>query len=985
MRPVQLEFTAFGSYPGHESVDFDALAGLGLFLVTGPTGAGKTTIFDAMTYALYGKVAGDRPVDVRSHHATAEPTSVTFTFDVDGRRYRVERSPEQERAAKRGKGSAVEKASASLEELVEGRWVGLEAKATDATRRCIELVGLDAEQFQKVMLLPQGKFADFLLEGTDNRQKLLRKLFGTALFDQAVNRLKEQRDDLGRTVSDIDVQIEYHRRNAQVAASEIGEHLGVEAPFAVDATPTVDEVLAAVDTWEAVEQERKATADVAAGFAQQARAACESAMSGLERFDRYRELTAQLALLEDRHADIAAIEARVAAARLAAPVVAAADRAHRRATELQQADTALTQARAAVVTAAEALGVTLPESPSEASVAFAQLQAEAEALLARFDAASTARATTARCAATHQAAERAEAAAREQCALLAATLVDHRERHQAVLPIADRCGVLDAEFEQAKRLANDRATLVTREADKDQRYERTVTATAHAQSLRQAYHLGAAVRLAAVLQPGEPCAVCGSTAHPRPASGADDSSVPTLAEVDAAEQVSQQAAAAHSTVAGTIEALCAALGEAAHQSVDELEAAARAVAAELAAAEQARATRDALVEQMEDLTQRLDTEQKRHTAAVAALAAAKEAHAQATVSEAQAQQVIDGIDQSTVSVRHHQAGNGLAGVPRWEHAVKALTSAQASATDAESALATELSTHGFADVDAAREVWHPAAEVDALSAEVESWKGQCASTATGLAELERLGVPAEAPDVDALGHRADTAEAEARELTRRLTLIQQRRADLQQACTEVDRIAGDAGAVRDELAMVKRLYASCSGTDGHRVSLESWVLAGELERVAAHATVHLQRMSKGRYELLRVDSAGNRRAKAGLDLMVLDAHTGKPRQPSTLSGGERFQASLALALGLADVISQGGAGSGRVFEALFVDEGFGALDPDALDDAIEALQQLHASGRMVGAITHVEAMKQSLRTGIDVRQRSDGRGSTLVQPNGREG
>jgi len=985
MRPVRLEFTAFGSYPGHESVDFDALAGLGLFLVTGPTGAGKTTIFDAMTYALYGKVAGDRPVDVRSHHATAEPTSVTFTFDVDGRLYRVERSPEQERAAKRGKGSAVEKASAALYEQVEGRWVGLETKATDTTRKCIELVGLDAEQFQKVMLLPQGKFAEFLLEGTDNRQKLLRKLFGTALYDQAVYRLKDRRDDLGRAVSDIDVQIEYHRRIAQRAAGEIGEHLGVESPFAVDATPTVDEVVAVVDSWKAVEQERKVTADAAAGFAQQARAACESATSELERFERYRELTAQLALLEGRQADIAAIEARVTAARLATPVVAAADRAHQRATELQQADTASTQARAAVVTAAETLGVTLPASPSEASVALAQLKAEAEALLERFDAASTARATTARCAAAYQAAEHAEAAASEQCVQLDAALVDHGERHKALLPIADRCGALDAELEQVKRQAHDRATLAALETEIDERYERTVAAAADAQHLRQAYHLGAAVRLAAELQPGEPCAVCGSTAHPRPASGPDDSSVPTLAEVDAAAHASQHAAAAHSKVAGAVETLRAAMGEAVHRSVDELDAAVKAVSAELASAMQARTTRDALADRMKDLTQQLATQRNRHTDTVAALAAAKEAHDQATTREAQMQQAVDGVDESSVRSRHHQAGEGLAGVPTWEHAANALTSAQASATDAESALATELSTHGFTDADAARGVWLPAAEVDALSAEVESWKGQCASTATGLAELERLGVPAEAPDVDVLGHHADTAEAEARELTRRLTLNQQRRTDLQQAVHEIARIVGDAGAVRDELALVKRLYASCSGTDGHRVSLESWVLAGELERVAAHATVHLQRMSKGRYELLRVDSAGNRRAKAGLDLMVLDAHTGKPRQPSTLSGGERFQASLALALGLADVISQGGAGSGRVFEALFVDEGFGALDPDALDDAIEALQQLHASGRMVGAITHVEAMKQSLRTGIEVRQRSDGRGSTLVQPNGREG
>jgi exonuclease SbcC len=139
-------------------------------------------------------------------------------------------------------------------------------------------------------------------------------------------------------------------------------------------------------------------------------------------------------------------------------------------------------------------------------------------------------------------------------------------------------------------------------------------------------------------------------------------------------------------------------------------------------------------------------------------------------------------------------------------------------------------------------------------------------------------------------------------------------------------------------------------------------------------------MSNGRYQLQRTDDAGHRAKQAGLDLAVLDSHTGRARPPATLSGGEQFQASLALALGLADVVSLGGTGSGRRFEALFVDEGFGSLDPDALDQAVEALHQIHAGGRMVGVVTHVEAMKQQLPIGVEVHRRPDGRGSTLRAP-----
>ncbi len=184
--------------------------------------------------------------------------------------------------------------------------------------------------------------------------------------------------------------------------------------------------------------------------------------------------------------------------------------------------------------------------------------------------------------------------------------------------------------------------------------------------------------------------------------------------------------------------------------------------------------------------------------------------------------------------------------------------------------------------------------------------------------------------------------------------------------------------LRDLRERTERVAAVSDGQGPGKIGLETWVLAGELERVTEAANVHLARMTNGRYQLQRTDDAGHRAKQAGLDLTVFDSHTGRARPPATLSGGEQFQASLALALGLADVVSLGGVGSGRRFEALFVDEGFGSLDPDALDQAVDALHHIHASGRMVGVITHVEAMKQQLPTGVEVVVRRDGRGSTLV-------
>jgi exonuclease SbcC len=247
-----------------------------------------------------------------------------------------------------------------------------------------------------------------------------------------------------------------------------------------------------------------------------------------------------------------------------------------------------------------------------------------------------------------------------------------------------------------------------------------------------------------------------------------------------------------------------------------------------------------------------------------------------------------------------------------------------------------------------------------------------------LSALIAQGLPDEQPDLEMSRHAAAEAASIAEELTILNARIQDRATTAHRALTDHDAVTAGTKALRDRYDAARRAHRVCQGRNAHGLSLRRWVLAQELDRVVAVASSHLHAMSAGRYVLRRLAGRRDGRQAAGLDLEVLDSHTGRPRSPSSLSGGEQFQASLALALGLADVVSLGGTASGRRFEALFVDEGFGALDPDALDDAIDTLHQLQAAGRMVGAITHVEAMKERLPVGIEVRRLSDGRGSTLV-------
>jgi exonuclease SbcC len=292
--------------------------------------------------------------------------------------------------------------------------------------------------------------------------------------------------------------------------------------------------------------------------------------------------------------------------------------------------------------------------------------------------------------------------------------------------------------------------------------------------------------------------------------------------------------------------------------------------------------------------------------------------------------------------------------------------------EAHRALAEALAHSGHPTVQSAIAVVIAEAEETAAAQRVSRWRDDLAATTERVRTLEEQGVPAARPEVTAVKELARRAATEAAIAAQVFTTAENSLAAAARALDDADAVVAGSAELRRRRDDARIVFRTCNGEAGMRVKLERWVLAGELDRVTDAANAHLARMTNHRYRLHR-----NSGSKGGLTLEVFDAHTGRARATASLSGGEQFQASLSLALGLADVVSHGGTASGKQFEALFVDEGFGSLDPDALDDAINALTQLQAAGRMVGAITHVEAMQQQLHVGIEVRSLPDGRGSTL--------
>lgn len=1003
MRPISLSLTAFGSYPGTETVDFTALSPLGLFVVTGPTGSGKTTVFDAMAYALYGEVPGVRdPGDVRSHHAAPEVLcSVTFRFEVDGVTYRVERMPEQLRAAKRGGADLVKKpASAVLvresDDVTLATKAGTaskELKATDSGKvadACVRLVGLTSEQFERVVLLPQGRFQQFLLADTKERQPLLRQLFGTARWLRVTERLKDRMNEAKAAVAAVEGQLGNHRYSLIGNLRQAAAQLGHEVPV------LVDEEAAAAATLEALDQVRAELDAAAAHHRAAAREAEDAARAAstleakaqrvLDDWTARRELRAEAIALSQETPAIDELRVRLAADDRARPVISAIAPLDEATRAAAQAAGAVIATRERVVEACAGAGVEPSESPTGLVTALAEARSTASSERQALDAAIAARARgeelTAELTGTVETrtgiTERLEQIDVEQAARTA--------RLGAIGPIAS----LLPTRQVAVTAASERLTMAVRAVElldeKEAAAASVVAAGEVHRDLLDRFVADAAPRLASELVTGAPCPVCGATEHPAPAMAMSGATV-DAADLDVAGRAVSDAAGAVERIDAALQLLQSSLGDDADLTIEQIRqrlAEAEAARLEAETAQQECVSLEVQIEassaEREELSGR-DTELDRllvrlgaeHEAAATDLARARgDLGALAERFDTEGAALTAEFDRRAVQLDQLELATTA-----WSTAITEAERADGALRNATEQFTDALGASGFIDRAVAEAAAIDAAERVELTARVASFDGRRLTVDLRLPELEALDLPEECPDLselraDAAGKR-DAAALLASDLAR----LEQ---NLERAVEELGAarsLTADATDAFDRADQLTALARTCDGQGPRRVSLETWVLAGELDRVVLAASVHLQRMTSGRYRLERTDAGNHGNSQAGLDLRVFDAHTGIGRRPASLSGGEQFQASLALALGLADVVSHGGSASGRTFEALFVDEGFGSLDPESLAQAVDALHQIRDSGRTVGVITHVEAMKEDLPLGIRVERLGNGNGSTL--------
>lgn len=1015
MRPLRLEVRAFGPFGGTETVDFGALADDGLFLIHGPTGAGKTALLDAMCFALYGRVPGSRaPESLRSQHAPADRTTeVCLEFHADGERWRIERRPAYERRKHRGDGTTREHPSARLLKREGSGWKSVAKGANEVGRELADLIGLTHEQFARVIVLPQGQFQRVLRPASaKEREELLTSLFDTELFGSIEHWIHERWRSAAAALTEQERHLDRLRRQAEDRTLELR---GAEpAPDRIVDQATFEQVVEglrrdAVETAAVVDRRRGLLA------ASESTRADVRALA--EQWDRREALRIAHRELRSQGDDAVEWRRRLTAARAALPLLPVLTDASRTADARRTAEAAMAVAsgtlRAAVdrcpipldpnaargredhaaADAAGALLDALGADPDRALAALVVRSAELDGLVGLVERRSDLRrrSGTARTRAADAtlAATEADAAAdvrsaevdelsrslEEDRALAALLVPTEDDRTRAVAVVASLESLLAAESE-----------IRQFETRVEQARSMHLDARSSHLDARERYLDGIAVVLAADLRADEACPVCGSPEHPAPATGASagDRTVTRedlddLARVElAAEEVLQRTVDAADTARRRAAELRGRVGE-----ITGLGHARELLAEVDLRLEQARAAAERVEptqRRLEDCRSAVETlrahASERRVTAGRALAEAVTLEEEA---DALTPTLSAALDDATVErLFGTAADDALTELRRMTDAAHAVTDAAHTVADsarrrdvaataagaAAARLAEELGSSPFtsdAEARAALLTEERMADLDRL---LHDHAERTAGMSARLAAPELAGLPDERPDVDA----AEAAVTAARERFERSSATHER---IRTGAEAIDRWSGEHRAAtlrceplrRDE-AVLRRLSETLLGRSGSKVSLQRWVLGAFLDDVCELANERLVAMTGGRYRLLvhRGDTAGNR--AAGLDLRVSDAHTGDERDVSTLSGGETFQASLALALAVADAVEQ--HSGGIRMDALFVDEGFGTLDPDALELAMDELDALRAGGRMVGVISHVGTMQERIRSGIRV-------------------
>ena len=920
MRPIKLTMSAFGPYAGQTVLDLDRLGKSGLYLITGDTGAGKTTIFDAIKYALYGEASGaNREADMfRSKYADpATPTEVELIFDYAGKLYRVKRNPEYQRPKISGEGFTTQLAGAELH-LPDGTVI---SKTKEVTRYVTEeILGVDKDQFSQIAMIAQGEFLKLLNATTDDRKKIFRQLFRTQKFGVLQDKLK---DEAGAIEAECGRATDSIKQYISGIVCDEDDVLRIDAERAIAGVMPTDEVVELIEKLIAGDEERREKLD---SRIEEANGKIEKITALLDRAERQKETEEALkqkkleleALLPEEaglKAQIAENGERKKAAEAAAEKIA---RIGAELGEYGELDEARAKARdlSALISSCVETADRKAARVDSLTRSLKDEKEEREKLLA------------------------AEKEKAEEDALIGAG----RSKLSSVDAILGELSVIAGLEGELKAAQN--AFLTAQDEAR--------TAKNGYDSMNSAYLSEQAGILAETLTDGQPCPVCGSTTHPSAAKKSE--AAPTREQLERAKEKSEAAGKRESDASARAAGLISKLTE-------------KKTAAVKAAAE--------YVGEAEFLVlERLLTEKRKETAATVEehVRRSEELARQA----ARKRQLDSLIPENEKALEAERAGRA-----ELEKDIAGYRAEKDGAEKRAASLTEKLSFKSKAEAEVEIEklsAEKKKAEDGIKKAEdaVKAFKervGRLEGEIRGYSESLKNRIDADPDEEKEKKAALEKERAAVNEAVRAVSSRIDRNRLNRDAIKER---AEDLAVSEKRLAWVKSLSDTANGRvpGKEKIMLETYVQAAYFDRILARANTRLMIMTDAQYDMKRRAEADNRMSQTGLEIDVVDHYNGSERSVKTLSGGESFKASLSLALGLSDEI-QSSAGGIRL-DTMFVDEGFGSLDGESLNHAMRALNGLTEGNKLVGIISHVEELKEKIDRQIVVTKTKSGGSSVRI-------
>jgi DNA repair protein SbcC/Rad50 len=1030
VKPLVLTMQAFGPYAEFETIDFTQLGNHTMFVISGKTGSGKTTIFDAISYAIYGKASGEdrNGQDLRSQFAKEDlNTEVSLDFSLRNKVYSITRSPQQQKKKEKGEGHTQVPAKAALYEWDEkGEKILLAAKINDVEEKIKEIMLIDSNQFRQILMIPQGEFRKLLTSDSKDKEVILQRLFHTQIYKMVEEQLKTEASELKKSVEDqVQARGEAIRRIYSVTNDELKGYLDADSVNDTLIMPLLQAEIAGmanmVENLGISLKEKEQQQDLLKGKLLEAEGI-------LRQLQTKETLTLQKADLESQTETFAEKEKQVQLAQKAALLAVQEELCQRLKLEVDRAAASTKEIKVEIerldtllIEHQQLLRVEMEREAERQQVlnsinrlvnmkedvySFAVLEKEVSVVEEMLKDTKG----------QHQTSERNLILMDESIKSLQLQKSEIEQGQLAYLENERQSEKLQTELAQFEKY--ELFSIRHKKAQQDLKlnsgeYENTVSRYMDAKSLVEAleekWMHGQASLIAARLKSGDACPVCGSEHHPAPAL-INKENIPNEEDLKSAkkqaaqleklkseaESIYYQSQSIEKTQKDAVEEI---VQEIRSQRSDfselDLPAAKSEVATKI---ENLKKSQKVLGEKIKQLDRiKIDLEKKESDKLILKESIQKfadkvtELTVHFTEKNTNLTRMMTNIPENLRSQSAYEK-TLTATQKKYEAMVKQFEDAEKHVQIVKEKLATEtarlvdsekhlmtkqdelniereifknrLSEQGFENYGVYHSSKKSDQEVRALEREIRNYREELRSITDRLQDLVELLKDVEKPEVADIKLELAKKESEIEELNQQRTDLFVKKRDNEETYNRIERLNEQMKVLEERYKLIGHLSKIAKGDNTYRITFERYVLAAFLDDILREANIRLRKMTSGRFQLLRKTDRSKGNVQSGLELLVYDQYTSQERHVKTLSGGESFKAALSLALGLADVV-QNYAG-GVSLETMFIDEGFGTLDPESLEQAIEALVDIQSSGRLVGIISHVPELKERIDVRLEV-------------------